>query len=182
MAKEKEPKALPDENQEKSLPQKGQAVLPDTHHKKRKAKRRLLRKLPLFLIPVLFLAILAAYLRFHESEKEPQPPLWVQQFPLRENLLIAFEDFIIPINEGGTYTYIALGIFFKAKNEKTKGELMKRTQEIRSRLYDALREELKNSTDVPPLERIKDQILMAAIRILGSGKVDEVYVSKFFAR
>jgi len=94
--------------------------------------------------------------------------------------LLIFPSFVIPlIKENRKFTYISLSIYFKLTNKEIMGEMIEKKGELRGIIYDILREEINKAKEIPPLKELKKFVIRGLNTALSTGKVSEVYITKF---
>jgi flagellar basal body-associated protein FliL len=95
--------------------------------------------------------------------------------------MLVFDPFVIPFKGGGEYTYLLLSISLKLPNKQLKREITEVKEQIRGILYDALKEEINKTEDIPSVQELKDFLSEGLDVVLNKGKVDDVYITKFLA-
>jgi flagellar basal body-associated protein FliL len=66
-------------------------------------------------------------------------------------------------------------------NEELKREMMEKKDQLRGIIYDILREEIYKAKEIPSLKKLKEFIIRGVNIALSTGKVNEVYITKFLA-
>jgi len=95
--------------------------------------------------------------------------------------LLIFNSFIIPFKENKQFTYISLSVSLYVPNKELKREMIEKKGQLRGIIYDILREEINKAKEIPPLKELKKFIIMGSNTALCTGKVNEVYITKFLA-
>ncbi len=98
-----------------------------------------------------------------------------------EAQLLIFPSFVIPFKENKQFTYISLSISFNVPNKELGREMIENKFQLRGIIYDILREEINKATGILPLKELKKFVIRGLNTALSTGKVNEVYISKFLA-
>ena len=95
--------------------------------------------------------------------------------------VLVLEPFVIPAEGNKNFTYVFLSISMKLPNKEIKREVTEKKRPLRGIIYDTLAREIANTKEVPPLETLKEFIIRGVNGALSSGKISEVFISKFLA-
>lgn len=130
----------------------------------------------------LFIGIGYLYLKWKKSnipfnQKEETPQFNKLTIP-KDHLLI-FSSFIIPFKENKQFTYISLSVSFYLPNKELRREMIEKKGQLRGIIYDILREEINKAKEIPPLKELKKFVIRGLNTALSTGKVSEVYITKF---
>ena len=95
--------------------------------------------------------------------------------------VLVLEPFVIPAEGNKNFTYVFLSISMKLPNKEIKREVTEKKRPLRGIIYDTLAREIATAKEVPPLETLKEFIIRGVNGALSSGKISEVFISKFLA-
>ena len=98
----------------------------------------------------------------------------------REEIL-TLDSFVIPAEGNKDFTYVFLSISVKLPNKEVKREVAEKQGSLRGIIYDTLVREIANTRDVPPPESLKELIIRGVNGALSTGRISEVFISKFLA-
>ena len=87
--------------------------------------------------------------------------------------------FIIPFTEGGTFSYIHIGVSFGVDGDDIRQELNRKKNILRGKIYDQLRAETVQNDRIPSLEYLKKKILNVVRDTMGQGETDKIYITHF---
>ncbi len=125
----------------------------------------------------LFIGIGYLYLKSNQKEEVPQ----VDRLSIPKDQLLICDSFVIPLEDNKKFTYISLSISFNVPNKELKREMMEKKDQLRGIIYDILREEIHKAKEIPSLKKLKEFIIRGVNIALSTGKVNEVYITKFLA-
>lgn len=148
------------------------------------ARYRRKRRFLLFIAPGLCLLIGLGYFYLkpkHTNIRPKAETIQLQRLKIPKDQLLFFHSFIIPLEEKKGLTYISLSIFFNVPNKQLRQEIEGEKEQLRGMMYDILREEINKGEEVPPLKKIKGFLIRKVNTALSTGKVKEVYITKFLA-
>ena len=89
--------------------------------------------------------------------------------------------FLVPFREKGKYTCLTLNLAFEWSDKNAEKELGPRVEEIRAIIYEALRNRLKETEEVPAAESIKEAVLSAISKVTQLSRIRDVYITRFLA-
>jgi flagellar basal body-associated protein FliL len=99
----------------------------------------------------------------------------------RKSGVSSMDSFVIPFREKGKYTCLTLNLSFKWADKNVEKELAPRVEEIRGIIYEALRNKLKETDEVPAVESIKEAVLSAISKVTQPSRIRDVYITRFLA-
>ena len=132
----------------------------------------------------LFIGIGYLYLKWKKSNiplNQKEETRQVNRLAIPEAQLLIFPSFVIPSKENRGFTYISLSISFNVPNKELKREMIEKKGQLRGIIYDILREEIHKAKEIPSLKKLKEFIIRGVNIALSTGKVNEVYITKFLA-
>ena len=95
--------------------------------------------------------------------------------------LSSMEAFLIPFRENGKYTCLTLNLSFEWSDKNVEKELGPRIGEIRALIYEALRNKLEETDEVPAAESVKESVLSAISKVTQLSRIRDVYITRFLA-
>ena len=95
--------------------------------------------------------------------------------------LSSMEGFLIPFSERGKYTCLTLNLSLEWAEKNAEKELGPKVEEIRGIIYEALRNQLKGTDEVPTAESVKETVLSAVKKVALPSRIRHVYITRFLA-
>jgi len=95
--------------------------------------------------------------------------------------ILTLDSFVIPAEGNKDFTYVFLSISVKVPNNEVKREVAAKESSLRGIIYDTLLQEIADTKDVPPPESLKEFIIRGVNGALSTGRITEVFISKFLA-
>jgi len=99
----------------------------------------------------------------------------------RKSGISSMEAFLIPFREKGKYTCLTLNLSFEWSDKNVEKELGPRIGEIRALIYEALRNKLEETDEVPAAESVKESVLSAISKVTQLSRIRDVYITRFLA-
>jgi flagellar basal body-associated protein FliL len=99
----------------------------------------------------------------------------------RKSGISSMEAFLIPFREKGKYTCLTLNLSFEWSDKNVEKELGPRIGEIRALIYEALRNKLEETDEVPAAESVKESVLSAISKVTQLSRIRGVYITRFLA-
>ena len=131
------------------------------------------------LVGVGYLFLKREWLTVTSNQNEGSPQY--NRLAIPEDRLLVFPSFVIPFHENMGFAYISFSISFNVPNKELRREMMGGKGRLRGVIYDIVKQEINRIKEVPSLEVLKEVILRGVNTVLSSGRVDEVYITKFMA-
>ena len=139
------------------------------------------RKKRLVLLGVIGLCLIAVtsyiYLTRLFVQREKQPKIMPILTPDIQTL--KFHPFVIPLKNDKKYSYMYLSISFIFPEKEIKEEMLKKKYLLRNIIYDLLSEHANQIEWVPALDQLKLLVVKGINDTLSSGKINDLYITRF---
>jgi flagellar basal body-associated protein FliL len=152
--------------------------------KREKGRRRVVASVAIVLIALM--GIGAGYLYLKQewiagSHNQGTGPGQSVSIAIPREEILTLDSFVIPAEGNKDFTYVFLSISVKLPNKEVKREVAEKESSLRGIIYDTLVREIANTRDVPPPESLKEFIIRGVNGALSTGRISEVFISKFLA-
>lgn len=144
---------------------------------KRSVTRRAVFAFPFFLA----LGLLWTGYLSDKAQPPRDAPQQVSETVIPSRTVVAFENFLIPIEGKPRHSLISLSFALQVPNGIAGREIEERMSEIRGFIYDTLREDFEGSEGIPSLLQAKNGISRAVGLVFPGLRVDDVFISRFLA-
>jgi flagellar basal body-associated protein FliL len=155
------------------------------HKKEReKGRRRMVASVAIVLIALIGIGAGYLYLKREGIAVSPNQGTGVVQsvsIAIPREEILALDSFVIPAEGNKDFTYVFLSISMKLPNKEVKREVAEKERSLRGIIYDTLVREIANTEDVPTPESLKEFIIRGVNDALSTGRISEVFISKFLA-
>ncbi|HUT71834.1 MAG TPA: hypothetical protein VMW89_14265 [Desulfatiglandales bacterium] len=152
--------------------------------RRQKGGRRIVASVAIGLIVLIGIAAGYLYLKQEKiavSPNQGRGPGQSASVSISHEEVLVLEPFVIPAEGNKNFTYVFLSISMKLPNKEVKREVTEKERSLRGIIYDTLAREIADTKEVPPLETLKEFIIRGVNGALSSGKISEVFISKFLA-
>jgi flagellar basal body-associated protein FliL len=152
--------------------------------KRKKGGRRVVASVAIPLIALI--GIGAGYLYLNQERIAGSPnqgtgPGQSVSIAIPREEILTLDSFVIPAEGNKDFTYVFLSISVKLPNKEVKREVAEKESSLRGIIYDTLVREIAKTRDVPPPESLKEFIIRGVNGALSTGRISEVFISKFLA-
>jgi len=113
---------------------------------------------------------------------KPKTPKKVVENVVEPSVMpVTYGSFVIPLTDNETHSYVAVNMTFSVQTEALRREMVERSVEIRSRLYDVLLREINRLKRLPQPELIETVVLNETNKHVRAGFVEKVHLDEYLA-